>query len=64
MSSMRAIKALGKHPSKALLSKHLNFLIKSPARNIGFIPILSRFLKLRYLIFGSAIGGDVAIHNV
>ena len=64
MSSMRAMKVLGKQPSKALLNKHLNITLHPAARNIGFLTILSRFAKIRYFIFGSAIGGGVLAHNV
>ena len=63
MSSMRAIKEFSKGQNKKLLNNRLNFMITS-SKNFGFVPIISRILKLRYLIFGSAIGGGIAVHNV
>jgi hypothetical protein len=59
---MSAFRALSKN--RIQLLKRLN-LISTPSRSIGFVPtIVSRILKLRYLIFGTAIGGGVAISNV
>lgn len=64
MSSLRILKSLSKNSSKLLISKNSAFILKTSTRGFGVGAIISRVLKLRYLILGGAVGGGVAIHNV
>ncbi len=61
--SSSMFRRIGIYSSRRLLLNKYGFNHRT-TRFIGFVPILGRVFKLRYLFLGSAFGGGVAIHNV
>ena len=49
---------------KLLLDPQTQLVLRNPKSFFSVATLLSRVLKLRYLVFGSAVGGGIAIHNV
>ncbi len=52
------------HRSSALLTRHHNLLLINSSRQFAIGSILSRVLKLRYVLFGTAVGGGLALGQV
>jgi hypothetical protein len=65
MSSLRTLRTIDHRKLKYILSKNPNNLpFKQAVRTFSIVPIISRILKLRYLIFGSLVGGGIAASKV
>ena len=63
--SRNTFRLLGKYSSRnLLLSKYGLTHRNANKRYLGIVPVLGRIFKLRYLFFGTAVGGGVAVHNV
>lgn len=66
MSSLRTLRTIDNRKLKLILSKYSNNVLpfKQTTRAFSIVPIISRVLKLRYLIFGSVVGGGIAASKV